>query len=211
MDVDIVKYFDSIPHPTCVRFLTDEFTDGVIRRMIDKWLKAGVLEHGLLRHATEGSPQGGVISPCLANIFLHHVLDEWFELEVRPRLKGKSTLVRFADDAVMAFEVLEDAKRVLDVLGKRLERYGLKLHPDKTRFVDFRIDRPEGSCHPETDGTSFNFLGFSHIWAKSRKGMKVVRQVTAKNRYARALAAVSEWCRRNRHQSIRDQHAHLSR
>jgi RNA-directed DNA polymerase len=177
--------------------------------MIDKWLKAGVLEDGLLRHATEGSPQGGVISPCLSNIFLHHVLDEWFELEVRPRLNGRCTLVRFADDAVMAFEDFLDAKRVLEVLGKRLARYGLTLHPDKTRFVDFRNDQSDGTDHPETDGTSFTFLGFSHIWGKSLKGKNVVRQVTAKNRYARALAAVTDWCRHNRHQPIPDQHVHL--
>ena len=177
--------------------------------MIDKWLKAGALEDGLLHHATEGSPQGGVISPCLSNIFLHHVLDEWFEFEVRPRLKGRCTLVRFADDAVMAFEDFLDAKRVLSVLGKRLARYGLTLHPDKTRFVDFRNNRPNGTDHPETDGTSFNFLGFAHVWGKSRLGKNVVRQVTAKNRYARALAATA-WCRVNRHQSIPDQHAHLT-
>ena len=104
VDIDIVKYFDSIPHSQLRDFLDRRVTDGVIRRMIDKWLKAGVLEDGLLRHATEGSPQGGVISPCLSNIFLHHVLDERFEIEVRPRLMGRCTLVRFADDAVMAFE-----------------------------------------------------------------------------------------------------------
>src|SRR6476646_9149895 len=138
LDIDIVKYFDSIPHSHLRAFLDRRVTDGVIRRMIDKWLKAGVLEDGLLRHATEGSPQGGVISPCLSNIFLHHVLDEWFENEVRPRLMGKSTLARFADDAVMAFADFQDAKRVLDVLGKRLARYELTLHPDKTRLVDFR-------------------------------------------------------------------------
>ena len=178
--------------------------------MIDKWLKAGVLEDGLLHHATEGSPQGGVISPCLSNIFLHHVLDEWFEFEVRSRLKGRCTLIRFADDAVLAFEDFFDAKRVLGVLGKRLARYGLILHPDKTRFVDFRNNRPNGTDHPETNGTSFTFLGFTHVWGKSRLGKNVVRQVTAKNRYARALAAVTAWCRVNRHQSIRDQHAHLT-
>jgi retron-type reverse transcriptase len=100
VDIDIVKYFDSISHSHLRDFLDQRVTDGVIRRMIDKWLKAGVLEDGLLRHATEGSPQGGVISPCLSNIFLHHVLDEWFETEVRPRLKGGCTLVRFADDGV---------------------------------------------------------------------------------------------------------------
>jgi RNA-directed DNA polymerase len=125
----------------------------VIRRMIDKWLKACALEDGLLRHATEGSPQGGVISPCLSNIFLQRVLDEWFELEVRPRLKGRYTLVRFADDAVMAFEDFLDAERVLGVLGERFARYGLSLHPDKTRFVDFRSNRPGGTSHPEMNGT----------------------------------------------------------
>ena len=210
LDIDIVKYFDSISHSHLRDFLDRRVTDGVIRRMIDKWLKAGVLEDGLLRHATEGSPQGGVISPCLSNIFLHHVLDEWFELEVRPRLKGRCTLVKFADDAAMAFEDSLDAKRVLGVLGKRLARYGLTLHLDKTRFVDFRDNRPNGTNHPETDSTSFTFLGFTHAWGKSRAGKNVVRQVTAKSRYARALAAVTDWCRSNRHQAIRDQHAHLT-
>ena len=144
IDLDIEKYFDSISHPHLRTFLDRRVTDGVIRRMIDKWLKAGVLEDGLLRHGTEGSPQGGVVSPCLSNIFLHHVLDEWFENEVKPRLKGRSTLVRYADDAVMAFEDFLDAQRVLGVLGKRLGRYELTLHPDKTRFVDFRFIRPDG-------------------------------------------------------------------
>jgi RNA-directed DNA polymerase len=179
LDIDIEKYFDSIPHSHLRDFLDQRVTDGVIRRMIDKWLKAGVLEDGLLRHATEGSPQGGVISPGLSNIFLHHVLDEWFEFEVRPRLKGRCTLIRFADDAVMAFEDFLDAKRVRGVLGKRLARYGLTLHPDKTRFVDFRNNRPNGTDHPETDGTSFTFLGFSHVWGRSRTGKNVVRQVSA--------------------------------
>jgi len=210
IDIDIEKYFDSISHSHLRDFLDRRVTDGVIRRMIDKWLKAGVLEEGLLHHSTAGSPQGGVISPCLSNIFLHHVLDEWFELEVRPRLKGRSTLTRFADDAVMAFEDFLDAKRVLGVLGKRLARYGLTLHPSKTRFVDFRKNRPNGTNHPETDDTSFTFLGFAHVWGRSRAGKKVVRQVTAKNRYARALAAITTWCRDNRHQSIPDQNAHLA-
>ena len=207
--LDIEKYFDSISHPHLRTFLDRRVTDGVIRRMIDKWLKAGVLEDGLLRHGTEGSPQGGVVSPCLSNIFLHHVLDEWFENEVKPRLKGRSTLVRYADDAVMAFEDFLDAQRVLGVLGKRLGRYELTLHPDKTRFVDFRFKRPDGKAHPKADGTTFTFLGFCHVWGKSQNGKDVVRQVTAKSRYARALAAVSEWCRENRHKPIPKQHAHL--
>src|SRR6202040_2468492 len=127
----------------------------------------------------------------------------------RPRLKGRSILVRYADDLVMAFEDFDSAQRVLDVLGKRLARYGLTLHPDKTRFVDFRSYRSDGKDHPEADGSSFTFLGFCHVWGKSRKGKNVVRQVTAKNRYARALAAVSDWCRTNRHLSIPEQHAQL--
>jgi len=134
-----------------------------------------------------------VVSPCLSNIFLHYVLDEWFENEVKPRLKGRGTLVRFADDVVMAFADFRDAERVLDVLGKRLARYGLRLHTDKTRFVDFRSYRPDGKEHPVTDGTAFTFLGFCHVWGKSRWGKNIVRQVTAKQRYARALAAVTEW------------------
>src|SRR5580698_9052595 len=132
LDIDIRKYFDSIPHSGLQTFLDRRVTDGVIRRMIDKWLKAGAVEDGLLSRTTEGSPQGGVISPCLSNVFLHHVLDEWFENEVRPRLRGDCTLVRFADDAVMAFDNIVDAQRVLAMLGKRLARFGLTLHPDWT-------------------------------------------------------------------------------
>jgi RNA-directed DNA polymerase len=178
--------------------------------MIDKWLNAGAIENGLLRRMTMGSPQGGVVSPCLSNIFLHHVLDVWFETEVRPRLRGHCTLARYADDAVMAFDNIVDAKRVLAVLGKRLGRFGLTLHPDKTRLVDFRPRRTESTRHPETDGTNFDFLGLTHVWGRSRRGKDMVMQITAKGRFARALAAVSDWCRKNRHWSIRDQHSHLS-
>ena len=152
LDVDIRKYFDTIPHSHLRAFLDKRVTDGVIRRMIDKWLKAGVIEDGLLHHTAAGSPQGGVISPLLSNIYLHYVLDEWFETEVRSRLRGSCTLVRYADDLVMAFEHFDDARRVLAVLGKRLERYGLTLHPDKTRCIDFRNRRPEPTDHPDVDG-----------------------------------------------------------
>ena len=210
LDVDIRKYFDSIPHHHLRSFLDQRVTDGVIRRMIDKWLKAGVLEEGQLLRTTTGSPQGAVISPLLANIFLHHVLDDWYERTVRPRLRRRSTLVRFADDFAMGFEDFHDAQRVLAVLDRRLSRYGLRLHPDKTRFVDFRPKGPDGGQHPDTQGTTFDFLGFTHVWGKSRKGNSVVRQVTAKSRYARALAAVSDWCRHHRHWPIPQQHRQLS-
>jgi group II intron reverse transcriptase/maturase len=208
LDVDVRKYFDSIPHPHLRAILDQRVTDGVIRRMIDKWLNAGVLEDELLYFATEGTPQGGVISPILSNIFLHHVLDQWFENEVRPRLRGNATLVRYADDFVMTFETHHDAKRILEVLGKRLGRFGLTLHPDKTRFIDFRPQRCDGT-HPDCKDPPFDFLGFTHTWGKSRNGKNVVRQRTAKSRFARALAAVKDWCRDNRHRPMREQRARL--
>jgi group II intron reverse transcriptase/maturase len=209
LDVDVRKYFDSISHSHLREILDQRVTDGVIRRMIDKWLNAGVLEAGNLHFATEGTPQGGVISPMLSNIFLHHVLDKWFEDEVRPRMRGKATLIRFADDFVMTFETYYDAKRVMDVLGKRFDRFGLKLHPEKTRFLDFRPQRHRGTP-PDCKAQSFDFLGFTHSWVKSRKGKDIVRQTTAKSRFARGLGAVKDWCRINRHQPIREQHARLS-
>ena len=121
--------------------------------MIDKWLKAGVLEEGVLRRSETGTPQGGVISPMLSNIFLHHVLDEWFEREAKPRLRGSCQLVRFVDDFVMAFEDAQSGGRMLDVLGKRLGRYGLRLHETKTRYGDFRSKRPRA----HDPDTTFDF------------------------------------------------------
>jgi len=215
VDIDISKYFDSIDHSHLRGFLDQRVKDGVVRKMIDKWLKAGVLEEGSLRRAAQGTPQGGVISPLLANLYLHHVLDEWFETVARPRLPGRCLLVRYADDAVMAFEDRASGEKMLEVLGKRLGRYGLTLHPAKTRFVDFRADRPpsdgRGGGDSATVATTFDFLGFTHVWGKSMRGKDVVRQITAKDRYARALASVTAWCRQNRHRPFRDQHTHLSR
>lgn len=210
IDADISKYFDSIGHGHLRSFLDLRIRDGVIRRMIDKWLKAGVLERGTLTKSVAGTPQGGVISPLLANIFLHHVLDDWFVRVAKPRMKRRCQLVRYADDFVMSFEDHLDGRRMLAVLGKRLGRYGLTLHPSKTRYVDFRFKRPHGR-HPATQATSFVFLGFSHVWGTSRRGKPVVRQITAKDRYARALHAVKDWCRQHLHLSLKAQHRHLCR
>ena len=210
IDADISKYFDSIEHGHLRSFLDLRIKDGVIRRMIDKWLKAGVLEKGALSRSAAGTPQGGVISPLLANIFLHYVLDKWFTEVAQPRLKARCQLIRYADDFVMSFEDHLDGRRMLAVLGKRFARYGLRLHPEKTRYVDFRFRRPKGR-HPATSGTTFNFLGFTHVWGQSRKGKPVVRQVTAKDRYARSLKAVRAWCREHMHLSLKMQHRRLSR
>ncbi|HWT78300.1 MAG TPA: reverse transcriptase domain-containing protein, partial [Candidatus Methylomirabilis sp.] len=137
VEVDIRKFFDTIDHGHLRAFLKRRVLDGVLLRLIDKWLNAGVLEDGCVTHPETGSPQGGVVSPMLSNVFLHYVLDEWFEREVRPRLKGQAFLIRYADDFVMGFTREEDARRVLDVLPKRFAKYGLALHPEKTRLVPF--------------------------------------------------------------------------
>ena len=211
LDVDVRKYFASIAHAKLREFLSRRVTDGVVRRLIDKWLKAGVLEYGQLFYPDAGTPEGGVVSPILANLFLHYVLDEWVAEQVQPRLRGPSTLVRYCDDFVMLFAHREDAERVLEVLGKRLGKYGLQLHPDKTRLVDFRYRKPrQHTSERSTLATSFNFLGFSHVWGRSRKGKAVVRQLTAKDRLARTLKAFTAQCRGMRHWPLRDQHRRLT-
>ena len=150
VDVDIRKFFDTIDHGHLRDFLKRRVRDGVLLRLIGKWLNAGVLEDGCVTHPEEGSPQGGVVSPILSNIFLHYVLDEWFEREVQPRLKGRAFLIRYADDFVMGFSREEDARRVMDVLPKRFEKYGLTIHPEKTRLVPFeRPGRVRDRANPE--------------------------------------------------------------
>jgi RNA-directed DNA polymerase len=211
LDVDIRQYFDRIDHGHLRELLNRRVVDGVVRRLIDKWLKAGVLEEGVLRHSDAGAPQGGVASPLLANAYLHYVLDEWFSQQVQPRLAGPSTLVRYCDDFVMVFRDSDDAKRTLDVLGKRLGRFGLELHPEKTKLVDFRFRRPSWAGWHDQLPVTFCFLGFTHHWAWSRNGKPVVRLRTAKDRFARALRAINQTCRRICHWSIREQHARLCR
>lgn len=205
LEADIRKFFDTLGHEHLMAILRRRVRDGVLLRLIGKWLKAGVLEAGVLFHPDSGSPQGGVISPILANIYLHEVLDEWFERIVKPRLSGRALLLRYADDFVVLFSRLDDARRVLDVLPKRFGKYGLTLHPDKTRLVPFR--RP--ALQPRSGGSkvpkpgTFDLLGFTHCWARSRQGNWVVRQRTACDRFTRALARVAQWCRENRHQPVR--------
>jgi len=211
LDVDIQGFFDALDPVHLRGFLDQRVRDGVLRRAVDKWLKAGVLEHGNVSYSQTGTPQGGVISPLLSNIYLHEVVDKWFEADVKPRLKGRAFLVRFADDLVIACSLEEDARRVLAVLPRRLGRFGLTLHPTKTRLVAFR--RPGSAGQGRGDGPrgSFDFLGFTHHWARSRRGQWVVRRRTASGRFGRALHRVSDWCRRHRHFPLADQHAALVR
>ena len=210
LDVDIRKYFDTIPHSHLRTFLDKRVTDGVVRRMIDKWLKAGVLERGQLSYPGSGTPQGGVISPMLSNVFLHFVLDEWFAQQVQPRLRGTSTLARYCDDFVMLFACREDAERVHAVLGKRLEKFGLALHPDKTQLIDFRPPAERAGVET-TLPTTFAFLGFIHAWGKTRRGQVTMWQRTAKDRLARTLKAFNRQCRLMQHWPLAEQHRRLCR
>jgi RNA-directed DNA polymerase len=213
LELDIQKFFDTLDHAQLRAFLDLRVRDGVLRRLIDKWLQAGVLEDGRLSRPESGSPQGGVISPLLSNVYLHYVLDAWFEGDVRPRMKGRAFLVRYADDAVMGFECEADARRVLEVLPKRFARYGLRLHPSKTQWVEFqrppRQDPPQGSGPRPRPGT-FELLGFTHYWGRSRRGIWVVKRKTAAGRLSRSLRAISQWCRRHRHEKVCEQHRVLT-
>ena len=145
VEVDIRKFFDTLDHAHLRELLRQRVHDGVLLRLIGKWLNAGVLEEGDITFPEAGTPQGGVISPLLANVYLHYVLDVWFVREVQPRLRGRSFLIRYADDFVMGFACEEDARRVLEVLPKRFGKYGLTLHPDKTRLVPF-CPSPAAAC-----------------------------------------------------------------
>jgi len=210
LDADIKSFFDDLDHGHLRTFLDKRIRDGVLRRSIDKWLKAGILEAGELRRPEGGTPQGGVISPLLANIYLHEVLDRWFAEEVQPRMRGACFMVRYADDFVMVFAQEADARRVFDVLGKRLGRFGLTLHPEKTQLINFRPPHDGGSTDEGRPGT-FALLGFLHFWGKSRKGAWVVKRKTAKDRYTRGLKAVGLWLKRYRHLPVAEQHATLTR
>jgi group II intron reverse transcriptase/maturase len=213
LEVDIRKFFDTLDHAHLRELLRHRLRDGVLLRLIGKWLNAGVLEDGNLTFPEAGTPQGGVVSPLLANVYLHYVLDVWFEREVKPRLKGRAYLIRYADDFVIGFACEEDARRVLAVLPKRFGKYGLTLHPDKTRLVPFQ--RPTQASPPSGSSgaavpRSFDLLGFTHFWGRSRRGTWVVKRQTAQGRLSRALTTIAQWCRLNRHQPLPVQHQTLS-
>ena len=206
LEADIESFFDSVDHGLLRQMLHQRVSDGVLLRLIGKWLKAGVMEEGCVYHPEAGTPQGGVISPLLANVFLHEVLDTWFEGQVKPRLRGRARLVRYADDFVMVFETEEDARRVLDVLPKRFGKYGLRLHPEKTRLVQFR--RPPRNPQGDDFGRpgTFDLLGFTLYWGRSLKGNWVIKLRTAQSRISRALRRAAAWCSANRHLPVPMQH-----
>jgi RNA-directed DNA polymerase len=214
LEVDIRKFFDTLDHAHLREFLQLRVRDGVLKRLIGKWLKAGVLEEGSVSYPEAGSPQGGVISPLAANVYLHYVLDVWFRQEVVPRLRGRAHLIRYADDFVILFTHEEDARRVMEVLPKRFGKYGLTLHPDKTRLIPFR--RPPrkangGQANRNDRPGTFDLLGFTHYWGRTRRGGWAVMRKTASKRLSRAVRSIAHWCRAHRHRPVREQHAILSR
>jgi len=213
LELDVQAFFDSMDHGHLREILRRRVRDGVVLRLIGKWLNAGVLEGGQLTRSKSGSPQGGVISPILANIYLHEVLDSWFVSEVLPSLERPAFLVRYADDAVMGFGSEADARRVLAALPKRFAQYGLKLHPTKTRLVVFRRpDKlPSDDDDPKGGPGSFDFLGFTFFWSKSWQDKWIVKWKTARGRLSASLCRVGRWCRRYRHRPVKDQHAVLAR
>jgi len=214
LEVDIRKCFDTLDHRQLRAILRTRVQDGVLLRLLGKWLHAGVLENGAVTSPDAGTPQGGVLSPLLANVFLHEVLDTWFEREVRPRLKGRAVLVRYADDVTMVFAREADAHRGWAVLPKRLARYGLTLHTEKTRLITCHPPsaKPEGDRRgPSASPPSFDMLGFTPFWGRSRQGYWVVKRKTAGARLSRALRVIARWCRPHRHAPLVWQHAALCR
>jgi len=207
LDADVSGFFDSINHALLLGFIRKRVKDKNILRLIGKWLKAGVLEEGKLYYPEAGTPQGGVISPMLANIFLHHVLDEWFVKEVLPRMKGRCFLIRFADDFIIAFELEEDARRVKEVLPKRFARYKLTIHPEKTKLV--RFGKPASRKETKCGNGTFDFLGFTHYWTKSLRGYWVIKRKTIAKRLRRFVKSVWIWCRNNRHMPFKEQYRKL--
>ena len=210
LDADIEKFFDRISHDWMMQFLAHRIGDPRILRLIRKWLKAGVLDDGNVTPAVMGTPQGAVISPLLANIYLHYVFDLWVHRWRRRQAQGNLIVVRYADDTVIGFEHRTDAERFISEMRERVEQFGLSVHPQKTRLIEFgrQAARRRAECglgKPET----FNFLGFTHICARTRRGAFALKRLTRRDRMQAALRKIKEELHRNRHHAIPEQGAKL--
>jgi group II intron reverse transcriptase/maturase len=209
LEADFESFFDSIDRKMLMEMLRERVADTSLLRLVGKCLHVGILDGEEYSEPDEGTVQGSSLSPLLGNVYLHHVLDQWFERDVLPRMQGKAHLVRYADDFVIGFEREDDAKRVMSVLGRRCERYGLRLHPDKTRLLPFARPRKDdaGGKGPAT----FDLLGFTVYWRRTRTGTWMPGLKTRTARLRRAITAVADWCRSHRHDSVKEQHTALTR
>ena len=208
LEADIKSFFDSVDRKQLSEMLQIRVADGSMLRLVGKCLHVGVLDGEEYSEPDLGTAQGSILSPLLGNIYLHYALDQWLEKEVKPRLRGKTILVRYADDYLMGFELKDDAERVMAVLPKRMSRFGLTLHPEKTRLLPFQ--RPKGKDRGEGSDT-FDFLGFTLYWRRTLRGRWEMWCKTRCARLTRAIQAVSDWCRDHRHWPVKEQHAALVR
>ena len=189
VEADIRAFFDSIDHEWLMRMLEERIEDKQFLRLIRKWLRVGVLDtDGQMIHPATGTPQGGIISPILANVYLHYALDLWFHRVVRPRCRGEACLIRYADDFVCAFQYQEDAERFYRELGERLGKFGLELSGEKTRVIPFSQQHDLGK-------TSFDFLGVAFRWGRDRKGRPHLKRRTSRKRLRDSLKRFTEWCK----------------
>jgi RNA-directed DNA polymerase len=202
LEIDIASYFDSIVREHLMAMIEKRISDASILRLIRKWINVGVIDEGRLLVSDTGTGQGQIVSPLLANVYLHFILDEWFETEVKPRLKGEAFEVRYADDAALFFQYREDAQKVLEVLPKRFEKFGLRLHPQKTRLIQFGQPAYWKAQRTGTKPETFDLLGFTHLATRSRRGKFTVHVKTMRKRLRRSLNAIAEWCRRHRHDDV---------
>ncbi len=209
LEADIESFFDSIDRKMLKEILRRRIGDESLMRLVGKCLHVGVVDGEEYSEPDQGTAQGSSLSPLLGNIYLHHVLDVWFEAEVKPRLHGHATLIRYADDFVIGFERKDDAERVMKVIGQRMQRFGLRLHPEKTRLFPYR--KPPRDSAAKKGPSTFDFLGFTLFWRRSRKGSWVPGMKTRRARLSRALVSVSDWCRDHRHLPVEAQHKALCR
>ncbi len=210
LEIDIKAYFDSIVREQLIEMIGKRISDGRLLRLIRKWIQVGYIDDGRLFVSETGTGQGQTISPLLANVYLHHVLDEWFEHVVKPRLRGEAHQIRFADDAVLCFQYQEDATKVMDVLPKRFAKYGLTLHPEKTRLLAFGRYATGKATRQGRKTATFDFLGFTHVCARSRKGMFTVHVRTMRKRLRRSLNEIAQWCQAHRHEPVDQQQQTLN-
>lgn len=206
VDIDIKGFFDHVSHEWMLKFLTHRITDPNVHRLITRFLKSGIIEDGIRHDTTQGTPQGGVISPILANIYLHYVVDLWFEKRIRKQNKGQAYMVRYADDIVFCFQYEEEAKEFYKLLENRLKEFELELSREKSKIISIKDDKDKDDDDDKNEGNkhSFDFLGFTHYKSTDKYGRALMKCKTSKKKYRASLLRVKEWIKSSRTIPIKD-------